>query len=100
MKSSDGPLSSLSDKRLTMPPPLDRMRILICIEALGVGGKERQAVELIKGLACQADLVCRLVREENHDFYLDQLAGRAISVDFAARRMRWDVGSFYRLYQT
>src|SRR5438034_5401750 len=99
MKSSDGPSSSLCDKRLTMPPPLDRMRILICIEALGVGGKERQAVELIKGLACQADIVCRLLLEKKNDFYLDQLAGRAISVDFATRRVRWDVGLFSRLYQ-
>jgi glycosyltransferase involved in cell wall biosynthesis len=100
MKSSDGPSSSLCDKRRTMPPPLDRMRILICIETLGVGGKERQAVELIKGLACQSDIQCHVVCLATHDFYLDQLAGLAISVDFATRRVRWDVGLFYRLYQT
>ena len=76
------------------------MRILICIEALGVGGKERQAVELIKGLSCHSDIECHVVCLAPDDFYLDQLAGRGISLDFATRRVRWDVGLFYRLCQT
>src|SRR3989449_8023775 len=78
----------------------DRLRILICIEALGVGGKERQAVELIKGLTCQSDIECHVVCLATHDFYIDQLAGPGISVDFTTRRVRWDVGLFCRLYQT
>ena len=76
------------------------MRTLICIDALGVGGKERQAVELIKGLTGKSDIECRVVCLASHDFYLDQLAGPGISVDFRTRRVRWDVGLFYRLYQT
>jgi len=81
-------------------PLEDQLRILICIEALGVGGKERQAVELIKGLACLRDIECRVVCLATDDFYLSELANQAISVDFTTRRMRWDVSIFYKLYQT
>src|SRR5437879_8567372 len=78
----------------------DRLRVLICLEALGVGGKERQAVELIKGLARKSDIECHVVCLATHTFYLDQLAGLDISVDFTPRRVRWDVGVFHKLYQT
>ncbi len=83
-----------------MSSPGERLRILICIESLGVGGKERQAVELIKGLTFRPDMECRVVCLATNDFYLDQLADLAISVDFTSRRVRWDAGLFYRLYQT
>src|SRR2546425_12048639 len=100
MRTRSGGPSILCDKRTSTPRPGDRLRILICIEALGVGGKERQAVELIKGLARQSDIECHVIcLATPHDFYLDQLAGLAISVDFATRRVRWDLGLFYRLYQ-
>src|SRR5207253_371925 len=78
----------------------DRLRVLICLEALGVGGKERQAVELIKGLARKSDIECHVVCLATHTFYLDQLAGLDISVDFTPRRVRWDVAVFHKLYQT
>src|SRR2546427_12605798 len=100
MRPSSRAPSVLCDKRIAMPPPGDRLRILICIEALGVGGKERQAVELIKGLSCKSDVDSHVVCLASYDFYCDQLAGLGISVDFATRRVRWDVGLFYRLYQT
>src|SRR5438128_10642648 len=99
MKPSSGAPSIVCDKGIATPPPGDRLRILICIEALGVGGKERQAVELIRGLACKADIECHVVCLESHDFYLNQLADLGISVDFRTRRRRWDVGLFYRLYR-
>src|SRR5258708_31538665 len=100
MKPTSGEPSIVSETGTTTPSPEDRLRILICIEALGVGGKERQAVELIKGLSCASDIVCPVVCLATHDSYLDQLAGRGISLDFATRRVRWDVGLFYRLCQT
>ena len=100
MKPSSGAPSIVCDKGIATPPPGDRLRILICIEALGVGGKERQAVELIKGLTCQSDIECHVVCLATHDFYLDQLAGSGISVEFTTRRVRWDAGLFHRLYQT
>src|SRR5256712_11797559 len=100
MRPSSRAPTVLCDKRIAMPPPGDRLRILIGIEALGVGGKERQAVELIKGLTCQSDIECHVVCLATHDFYLDQLAGSGISVEFTTRRVRWDAGLFHRLYQT
>src|SRR2546429_8636797 len=97
MRTRSGAPGVLCNKR-TPPRPGDRLRILICIEALGVGGKERQAVELIKGLTCKSDIECQVVCFATHDFYLYQLAGLGISVDFTTRRVRWDLGLFYRIY--
>ena len=71
----------------------------MCLEALGVGGKERQAVELIKGLAARSDVECRVVCLAPHDFYLDRLVGPGTAVDFVTRRVRWDASLFYRLFQ-
>src|SRR5215471_1449082 len=76
------------------------MRVLIGIEALGVGGKERQAIELIKGLASRADIDCRIVCFDARDFYLDRLTALGIPVEFATRRARRDLGVFFRLHQT
>jgi glycosyltransferase involved in cell wall biosynthesis len=73
------------------------LRVLICIEALGVGGKERQAVELIKGLARRSNIECLVVCLENDDFYLHELSGMGIAVEFVARRRRWDATLFQKL---
>jgi glycosyltransferase involved in cell wall biosynthesis len=75
------------------------LRVLICIEALGIGGKERQAVELIKGLTCRPDIECRVICLESNDFYLDELVSAGIPVAFVIRRARWDVSLFHRLYR-
>jgi len=100
MRPSSGAPSILCDKRIATQPPGERLRILIAIEALGVGGKERQAVELIKGLSRRSDFECRVLCFATHDFYLHQLTGSRISVDFTTRRLRWDVGLFHSLYRT
>jgi glycosyltransferase involved in cell wall biosynthesis len=76
------------------------LRVLICIEALGVGGKERQAVELVKGLARRSDVECLVICLESDDFYLDELSSIGIPVEFVVRRVRWDVGVFHKLYRT
>lgn len=73
------------------------LRVLICIDALGIGGKERQAVELIKGLALKPDIECRVICVESNDFYLHELTGVGISVDFVPRRVPWDIAMFPRL---
>ncbi len=75
------------------------MRVLICIEALGIGGKERQAVELIKGLASRPGLECLVICLETDDFYLHELTSAGISVEFVPRRSRWDVRIFHKLYR-
>ena len=75
------------------------MRVLICIDSLGAGGKERQTVELVKGLVRRAGIECSLICLESDVFYLHELAGHAIPVEFALRRRRWDLGVFWRLYR-
>jgi glycosyltransferase involved in cell wall biosynthesis len=65
---------------------------LICIDALGIGGKERQAVELVKGLRTLAMSVeFRVVCFDADDFYLSDLTSAGIAVDFIPRSVRWDV---------
>ena len=86
------------ERRAGRPSP-GRLRVLLCIDALGVGGKERQAVELIKGLTRHPELEPHVICLAADDFYLDQLTGATISVAFATRRMRWDIGLFHRLYR-
>jgi teichuronic acid biosynthesis glycosyltransferase TuaC len=76
------------------------VRVLICIDSLGAGGKERQVVELVKGLARSTDLECTVTSLESDVFYLDDLAGLGIPVEFGLRRMRWDFGVFWRLYRS
>jgi glycosyltransferase involved in cell wall biosynthesis len=71
----------------------------MCIEALGVGGKERQAVELIKGLSRRRDVECHVVCFERDDFYLDELSRRGIPVDFLIRRVRWDIRVLPQLHR-
>src|SRR5688572_21062162 len=75
------------------------MRILLCIDSLGVGGKERQAVELIKGLASVRTVDCRVVCLDSDIFYSDDLRAARVSVDFINRRVRWDVRVFHRLHR-
>ena len=72
------------------------MRVLICVDALGVGGKERQAVELIKGLACVPKIDCCVVCLDADDFYLGDLTAAGIAVERFPRRVRWDL----RLFRT
>jgi glycosyltransferase involved in cell wall biosynthesis len=76
------------------------MRVLICIEALGVGGKERQAVELVKALGQRSGVDCLMVCLQSDDFYLHELTNVGISVEFMIRQVRWDVGVFRKLYRT
>ncbi|HJZ74861.1 MAG TPA: glycosyltransferase [Vicinamibacterales bacterium] len=74
-----------------------RLRILICIESLGIGGKERQAVELVKGLVRRPGIECAVICLERDDFYLHELA-TAVSLEFIPRRRRWDPAIFPKLF--
>jgi glycosyltransferase involved in cell wall biosynthesis len=76
------------------------LRVLISIDSLGAGGKERQVVELVKGLIKRKDVECLLLCLGSDVFYLDELVGLTMSVESGLRRMRWDLGVFSRLYRT
>jgi glycosyltransferase involved in cell wall biosynthesis len=68
------------------------MRVLLCIDSLGVGGKERQAVELARGLASAPGVSCRVTCFDQATFYRSDLPD--IPVDTLARRSRWDPALF------
>ena len=88
-------MSVLSSKQ----PIGEFLRVLICIEALGIGGKERQAVELIKGLASKSDIECLVICLETDEFYLHELTNIQVSIEFIPRRWRWDLRIFLKLYK-
>ncbi len=75
------------------------MRVLICIDSLGAGGKERQVVELVKGLIRRTDIECFIIALDRDAFYFDELAGLSVPVEFGFRRVRWDLGVFLRLHR-
>jgi glycosyltransferase involved in cell wall biosynthesis len=75
------------------------MRILLGIDSLGVGGKERQSVELIKGLTSVSEVDCRVVCFGPEDFYLNDLDKAGIRVDFMVREVRWDLRVFEKLHR-
>jgi glycosyltransferase involved in cell wall biosynthesis len=63
-----------------------------------VGGKERQAVELIKGLVRSETIDCAVVCLERDDFYLHELTSAGLTVEFVLRRHRWDPSVLRKLY--
>jgi len=75
------------------------LRVLVCIDALGIGGKERQAVALVKGLVSRPDVDCRVICFDTNDFYLHELSVVGIPVDFIPRRARWDIRPLRELYR-
>ena len=75
------------------------MRVLYCIDALRPGGKERQLVELIKGLVRRGDVECRVVCVDREGkLYIDLLKDLGVPVTTGLRQARWDITAFYALY--
>lgn len=75
------------------------LRVLHLVDSLGIGGKERQAVELIKGLTRWTDLDLSVVYMDRADFYLGDVERLAVRAERLARRRRWDVGLFGRVFR-
>lgn len=73
------------------------LRVLLCVDSLGLGGKERQVVELVRGLSARPHLDVRVVCFSTDDFYVGQLAGIDAEIRFLPRRIRWDLGIFAQL---
>ena len=71
------------------------MRVLLCVDSLGVGGKERQAVELARGLAQASAVTCRMTCFDDATFYRADLPH--IPVDVLPRTSRWDLTLFRSL---
>ena len=74
------------------------MRVVQLIDGLRAGGKERQLVELLKGLSeilgVESELI--VMSRDNHYTYLDQLN---IPTHFLLRKTKRDPLIFYQLYR-
>jgi glycosyltransferase involved in cell wall biosynthesis len=77
--------------------PVSIVRILQIIDALGPGGKERQFVELLKGLRRKSDIECLVVIMSDLIRY-DAFRELGIRTEILSRRTRYDPGIFRRLY--
>lgn len=73
------------------------MRIVQFIDTLRSGGKERQLVELLKGLADAPDVQCELIVMSD-DIHYDYLGELDIRVHKLIRNRRRDLGIFLRLF--
>lgn len=77
--------------------PVSIVRIIQIIDALGPGGKERQFVELLKGLRRKSDIECLVVIMSDLIRY-DEFRELGIRTEILPRRTRYDPGIFGRLY--
>lgn len=73
------------------------MRVLHIIDSLNAGGKERQLVELLKGLSTNSAMQVELILLSPEIEY-PELAGLGIKLHIISRRSRIDFGLFQRLH--
>jgi len=74
------------------------MRVLHFIDSLRVGGKERQLVELLKGLSQHSGVELLLVCMDDDDFYAAEVRRLPIRLEYLIRKTRWDPSIFWRFY--
>jgi len=75
------------------------MRVLYYTDSLRIGGKERQLVELLKGLK-QREIELLLVCMDRGEFYEPDVQALSIPMKYLFRGMRWDprvLHGFYRI---
>jgi len=74
------------------------LRVLHLVDSLRVGGKERQVVELLKGLCHLEDVQLMLVTMGQEQFYVPEINGLELPLIYLLRKMRWDPSIFIRLH--
>jgi glycosyltransferase involved in cell wall biosynthesis len=75
------------------------VKVLYFIESLRMGGKERQHVELLKGLFLQTDINVLVVCMDREDFYRSLIDEVGVPLQYLERRVRWDPSLFRHLYR-
>jgi glycosyltransferase involved in cell wall biosynthesis len=75
----------------------EHLRILHLVDSLRVGGKERQVVELLKGLQQFSFVESIVVTMGAEQFYVPDIQKLGIPFVYLLRRMRWDPTVFSRL---
>ncbi len=73
------------------------LRILHFVDSLRVGGKERQIVELLKGLCRSSSVESIVVTMGTEQFYLADIQRLGIPLFYLLRKVRWDPTVFPRL---
>jgi len=74
------------------------LRVLHLVDSLRVGGKERQAVELLKGLHTQTDVETVVVTMGTEQFYAVDVQKLGIPLIYLLRKFRWDPTVFWRMF--
>jgi len=74
------------------------MRILMFIDSLHSGGKERRLVELIKGLKDYSDIHCELAIMSN-DIHYKYVVKQDIRIHYLIRKWKKDPRIFFKLYK-
>jgi glycosyltransferase involved in cell wall biosynthesis len=74
------------------------LRVLHLVDSLRVGGKERQVVELLKGLCHLEQVQLMLVTMGQERFYVPEIEGLELPLIYLLRKMRWDPSIFIRLH--
>src|SRR5437667_2737836 len=75
------------------------LRVLHLVDSLRVGGKERQAVELLKGLSRFSSVDSIVVTMGTEQFYVADIQTLGIPLFYLLRKVRWDPTVFPRLWR-
>ncbi len=75
------------------------LRILHLVDSLRIGGKERQTVELLKGLCRSSSVESIVVTMGVEQFYVPDIQNLGIPLFYLVRHMRWDPTVFPRLWR-
>ena len=74
------------------------MKVLHFIDTLRAGGKERQLVELLKGLSMHKEVVCELATMSEDDHY-NASSKLDIKIHYLIRKTRKDPTILFKLYK-
>lgn len=75
------------------------LRILYVYDDLRIGGKERQLVELLKGLHNHKDIVPAVVSLGTDNYFHSEISKFSQHLFFIRRYYRWDIKVFFHLYK-
>src|SRR5450759_4978409 len=75
------------------------MKVLYYVDSFGLGGKERQAVELIKGLTRRHDIDLLVVSMGRGEFHEPAVQALGIPIKYVTRNYRWDPLTFAALHR-
>jgi glycosyltransferase involved in cell wall biosynthesis len=74
------------------------LRVLHLLDSLRVGGKERQAVELLKGLSRFSSVESIVVTMGTEQFYVADIENLGVPLSYLVRKVRGDPTIFSRLW--